>query len=210
MNYKKQYANLIKKAKRRENLQGYFEKHHIKPRALGGSDSIKNIVKLTAREHFIAHLLLVKMYPNNFSLIKAVNMMCVIGNKQLRCGNRMYSWLRTKFSKEMSRSQKGAGNSQYNTIWVTNGKINKKIHSSSAIPTDFYIGRVIPEKKDKILKVLDQKEYGRRIVKDLGLTINGVRKAVLECRVCKRHDTINILTIKNKKGELCKSCSHKT
>ena len=39
----------------------YTEKHHIIPRSLGGSNSRDNIVKLTAREHFICHWLLTKM-----------------------------------------------------------------------------------------------------------------------------------------------------
>jgi hypothetical protein len=39
----------------------YTEKHHIIPRSLGGDNSIKNLVKLTAREHFVCHLLLTKM-----------------------------------------------------------------------------------------------------------------------------------------------------
>ena len=38
----------------------YSEKHHILPRSLGGDDHPDNIVSLTAREHFIVHLLLTK------------------------------------------------------------------------------------------------------------------------------------------------------
>ena len=40
---------------------GYTESHHIIPKSLGGSDDCTNIVKLTAKEHFICDLLLVKM-----------------------------------------------------------------------------------------------------------------------------------------------------
>lgn len=39
----------------------YVEKHHIIPRCLGGSDKPENIVKLSGREHYVAHLLLTKM-----------------------------------------------------------------------------------------------------------------------------------------------------
>ncbi len=38
----------------------YYEKHHIVPRSLGGSNDPDNLILLTAREHFIAHLLLPK------------------------------------------------------------------------------------------------------------------------------------------------------
>jgi hypothetical protein len=39
----------------------YHEKHHIIPKSLGGSNKKENIAILTAREHFICHILLTKM-----------------------------------------------------------------------------------------------------------------------------------------------------
>lgn len=39
----------------------YIEHHHILPKCLGGLNNKENIVQLTAREHFICHLLLPKM-----------------------------------------------------------------------------------------------------------------------------------------------------
>lgn len=54
------YYKIINNAQRR-NVFGYIEKHHILPRSLGGSDDISNIVNLSAREHFVCHLLLTKM-----------------------------------------------------------------------------------------------------------------------------------------------------
>ena len=44
----------------------YTEKHHIVPRSFGGSDENKNLVNLSARAHFIAHLLLVKCTQNSY------------------------------------------------------------------------------------------------------------------------------------------------
>lgn len=54
------YFNIINKSKTRI-LDGYFEIHHILPKCLGGKNNSENLVKLTAREHFICHLLLTKM-----------------------------------------------------------------------------------------------------------------------------------------------------
>jgi hypothetical protein len=52
-------------AERRKKFQGvYYEKHHIIPRSLGGSNKKENLVLLTAKEHFICHLLLTKMCIN--------------------------------------------------------------------------------------------------------------------------------------------------
>lgn len=62
MNYKRIYDELIENAKHR-NITGYIEKHHILPRSMGGNEDKENIVKLTAREHYIAHWLLTKFVP---------------------------------------------------------------------------------------------------------------------------------------------------
>jgi hypothetical protein len=64
--YFKWYFNIISKAQSRDvaNL-GYVEKHHIIPKSLGGDDSVENLIVLTAKEHFICHLLLTKMTEKN-------------------------------------------------------------------------------------------------------------------------------------------------
>ena len=55
------YFKIIDKARGRNSSSlNYIEKHHIIPKSLGGSDNLDNIVALTAREHFICHLLLTK------------------------------------------------------------------------------------------------------------------------------------------------------
>lgn len=57
MNYKSIYDSIVCRGRKR-SLSEYTEKHHIIPRSFGGSDDLHNIVALTAREHYIAHLLL--------------------------------------------------------------------------------------------------------------------------------------------------------
>jgi len=58
--YTRCYYNIVERAKARD-LPDYVETHHIIPKSLGGSNSNDNLVKLTAREHFICHWLLTKM-----------------------------------------------------------------------------------------------------------------------------------------------------
>lgn len=95
MNYQKVYNDLISNATNRI-LEGYCEKHHILPRSLGGSDDPSNIVSLTAREHFIAHLLLAKIYGGG--MIHAVHMM----SNMNRYNSKNYEWLREHHSKRIS------------------------------------------------------------------------------------------------------------
>jgi hypothetical protein len=61
--HKLRYNKFIESRKDRTiNDNDLVEKHHIIPRSLGGEDLSENIIVLTLREHFIAHLLLWKGY----------------------------------------------------------------------------------------------------------------------------------------------------
>lgn len=55
--------------------QIYTEKHHIVPRCMNGTNSDENLVVLTAKEHFVAHHLLCKIYPKHPKLWFAFNAM---------------------------------------------------------------------------------------------------------------------------------------
>jgi hypothetical protein len=61
--YTKIYFSIVNRARHR-NITEYVERHHIIPRSIGGDNSPDNLVKLTAREHFICHLLLPHMVSN--------------------------------------------------------------------------------------------------------------------------------------------------
>jgi len=65
MNYNKIYFQIIRN--RRNNplpSDKYGEVHHIKPRSFGGLDTPNNLIRLSAREHFIVHFLLYKIYKH--------------------------------------------------------------------------------------------------------------------------------------------------
>jgi len=67
MNYLTHYLNLCNTRKlldRKKTIETYFESHHIVPKSLGGIDDPSNLVLLTPKEHFIAHLLLFKHYKS--------------------------------------------------------------------------------------------------------------------------------------------------
>lgn len=53
------YCNIIQSAQTTART-GYTEKHHIIPKSFGGLNDTSNLVRLSAREHFICHRLLVK------------------------------------------------------------------------------------------------------------------------------------------------------
>lgn len=76
MNYLKVYCNLIRKAENRTPPEGYTEKHHTFPVSIFGKNN--RIVVLTAREHYIAHALLERIYIKRCGLKdkKTFKMIC--------------------------------------------------------------------------------------------------------------------------------------
>ncbi len=82
--YKKWYYQIVTEAKNRLLLEGYSELHHIVPRSMGGEDVDHNLVRLTAREHFICHWLLTKMTEgdNRHKMLAAIRMMYQVENKE--------------------------------------------------------------------------------------------------------------------------------
>lgn len=61
MDYERIYREFIADRKTFQHPKGaYVERHHVVPRALGGTDEPANIVALTPEDHYFAHLLLAK------------------------------------------------------------------------------------------------------------------------------------------------------
>ena len=115
MNYQKIYNNIIYGAKSRglnkKSLIGYYEKHHIVPKCLDGSNDKENLVLLTAREHFIAHMLLCKIYPNNtniiFSLWAMIHLKSNIKKREFKINSRMFQVLKEEFKRINSLTRRG-------------------------------------------------------------------------------------------------------
>lgn len=85
MDYKHHYEKLISTRKNRFLKEGeYYEKHHILPKCIGGSDDQDNLIYLTAREHYIAHWLLIKFNPDIWKLYFAFFKMSKTNNKNGR------------------------------------------------------------------------------------------------------------------------------
>lgn len=130
MNYKFVYETIIKYAKTRITLTGYYETHHIIPKSLGGLNDASNLVKLTAREHFICHWLLVKMFNKGTNeRNKMLYAFWMMKSKPTKNGKRYinskaYEKLRIEYSKlaceKMKIAQAGSKNSQFGNKWFTN------------------------------------------------------------------------------------------
>ena len=103
MKYEKIYSQIIERAKYRV-LEGYKETHHITPRCMGGADEKDNLVDLTAREHFICHLLLTRIHPKHKGLRLAIWNMCNANRSyqgRYKPNSRLYEMIRTEYRKHI-------------------------------------------------------------------------------------------------------------
>ncbi len=96
MDYALAYGRLMAKARERGAIDGYSERHHVLPRALGGTDDSSNLVSLTAREHFVAHLLLARMHGGSMWYALAIM------KRDGRGSSRSFAMARSKLSELMT------------------------------------------------------------------------------------------------------------
>ena len=134
MNYKKIYDQLISNRQKNiliknPNAIGEIEYHHIIPLCLKGPDIKSNIVGLTPREHYIAHVLLWKIYPENYNLHFAIFSMAGKNpnktNKRIfHFNSRLYEAAKKKFSLKVKEYYKTHDGSIKGKQLVFNTKTN--------------------------------------------------------------------------------------
>ena len=130
MNYQKIYNQLIEKRKQYtlNKKECYCEKHHIIPKSLGGNNNADNLVNLLAREHYIAHLLLVKITEYKFGKdsIEHEKMVCALwrfiydNETNTIINSHKYEKIKKIFSQTQSKRVSGNKNGMYGRI----GKLN--------------------------------------------------------------------------------------
>lgn len=114
MDYSKIYNDLINDAVRNPKPEVYKEKHHILPKCLGGNDSPENLVRLTARQHYLAHWLLYKIHKSP-KLVHAWHNMSRIGKGQHDrvINSHLFDRCKKERNKILSENYSGAGNNFY-------------------------------------------------------------------------------------------------
>lgn len=110
MNYLKIYCNLIRKAEKRgytkkkaKELNLYVEAHHVFPVSIFGKN--KRIVHLTAREHYIAHVLLERICINRYgrnhrNTKKMTNAHVIMGGRGKYRNSHLYESAKKRYSED--------------------------------------------------------------------------------------------------------------
>ena len=208
--YKVWHDNIIAKAKNRI-LEGYKEIHHIIPRCVGGNNSKDNLVSLTAKEHFIIHMLLCKFTTGvaKQKMYFAFNAMCSYKspNKTHKVTSRIAQKLRLEFvnlltgkkaSKEtiakLSKMRKGKKHSKEHVEKIRLANLGKKFTeehkrklSIIKIGKPTTNGRIFITKdgKNKLIKKEQLNEYqnlGYIVGRDESHITNEVKKRMSHVR----------------------------
>lgn len=108
--YSRCYYSIVSRARSRI-LEGYTETHHVIPTSLGGTDDQSNLVKLTAREHYICHLLLPKMTSGSHHHKMLYAYIIMSGRKLYN--SKKYSFYRTEYASVNSKLRSGASNGMF-------------------------------------------------------------------------------------------------
>lgn len=192
MDYCKIYNNLIQYRLQNPSQQG--QKHHIIPTCLGIKCLLRrNLVKLSFREHWFAHLLLTKIYPNQNKLKQAFWMMCNL-HKLPAKNSKQYQKLREQILPILSKSTQGR-------IWIYNPNTfhSLMIKSDKPIPQGYIKGRS-PKAIQNMKKPKSIKHYG---IKPSQESREKMRKSKLGIILSQEHKQ-NISRNSNSKWKGCK------
>lgn len=188
MDYLKIYKNLIEISQnknRNKSKELYYEKHHILPRCLGGSDDENNLVLLTAREHFIAHKLLTYIYKRNFKIACAFNLMVFMNDRKYRVTSRDYQYVRelyalTPIDEETREKLK---NIFHTKEW--NYKISKTLKNHAvSYETRQKISAAGKGRKATLIALENYKKGNKEKNK-------GVKHQQIECEYCHKYISLN-------------------
>ena len=97
--YKALYDRFIETRSNRVLDNCNIEVHHIVPRCMGGGEEESNLIALSPREHFLAHLFLNRAYPEHKGITKAHQAMFKGSSKQQnnrQFTSRFYQLIREK------------------------------------------------------------------------------------------------------------------
>ena len=114
--YHKWYYNIIENAKSEKRYRvkknhpkyRYYEQHHIIPKSIGGSNDKDNLILLLPKEHFICHLLLIKMVIDDVHKEKMMYALHMTMNmNHVSCNSKLYEEIRLRVRDQLSKQMKG-------------------------------------------------------------------------------------------------------
>jgi 5-methylcytosine-specific restriction endonuclease McrA len=182
--YTKWYFNIICAAQSRVT-SGYTESHHIIPKSLGGNNKKENLVKLTAREHFICHRLLTKMVSEikqQYQMWNAFSCMLYRENphqQRHKVSSRKFEIIKKEGSKIKSIKFSGSNNPMFGKLGNLSpnfGKIWSEEHRKNASLSHTGHIRTIESRQKQSKKTKGRKQSLEHITNRSGVNHPGYGK----------------------------------
>jgi hypothetical protein len=145
---------------RGQPVHGYAEVHHIVPRSLGGSDDADNLVRLTARQHYVAHWMLARALGG--SAARAFFMMSNFG-KYGQVNSTTYAMARQEYAEQISQQLKDRPN-----VPVFTDAHRLKLRQAK-------LGRKLPE---ETRRKVGEAQRGRKLSEETRKRISDAKKGI--------------------------------
>ena len=180
MNYQKIYDELIQKRKLNKLVKGNngsIEQHHIIPLCISHNNDKSNLINLTCREHYIAHLLLSKIYehtPYSLQMYTAVTKMRSYSKnhkngRNFHINSRLYEAIRKQRAIEFSK--------YYNNMPIEKKKeISQKISNKRKGKLPGSTGKILVSNEQLSTSIFIDPMYLDHYINDLGFII-GMRQS---------------------------------
>jgi hypothetical protein len=214
--YTKIYFRLIDRSLSRTFFENvYTEKHHIIPKSLGGTDHHDNLAVLTAKEHYICHLLLIKMvdgYAKTKMRYAAYKLTQINKNQhgRLKISGRQYEFLKNQMSlanRERPGPNRGKIMSEDQKEKISNTLKGRKLGPKS----DEHRKKLSASAKNKIISQetknkMSQARRGKKHSDNTKAKISSWQKGVSKPKVICEHcgKEISFLNHVRWHGEKCK------
>jgi len=149
------YFALIAKA-RTKTYDGYSEVHHIIPDSLGGSNDPNNLVRLSFREHFLCHWLLIKFVSDPKDKVKmAYALLCMTRSNDSH--ERVVSSCQLEVVKRAAKdNMSGVNNPSYGKKRYNNGTKEMRLSDDQTVPEGFVPGG-LPSSEETRRKMSDSR-----------------------------------------------------
>jgi hypothetical protein len=203
--YTQWYFNIVNQTR---NLpkEIYTENHHIIPKSLGGDNSKSNLVRLTAKEHYLCHLLLIKMIDDKLLKRKmqfALNSFrrtSKNNQERIKLNSRQYEFIRKQVSQARSESLKGntygVGRivSAETRLKLSLSNLGKKKRSRTEKEkqqiSQFHTGKILSEETKQKMRKPKSKEHAENIRKaNLGKQLSDETKRKISEAHKRRHQS---------------------
>jgi len=217
MNYQKIYNQIIERAKKENRVKNkgtYYEAHHIIPKCMGGEGKYHqwsthpNIILLTPREHFLCHMLLSKVHPNNEKLKYALWSMCNKNNLKKLSYNitpKTYEILKHQQSEVHKKNRTGKKHSEETKQKQRNAKLGIKQseeHKQKRFIKITGIKRNSTTKEKMSLSATKPKPYLQKIILQFDIEGNFIKEWE-----CAKQAAISLG--KKSSGNICDVCQGK-